>query len=70
MRIAIASSGLGHVQRGIEAWARSLAEMLHARGEDVVLYHGGGEYGVPDRRLPFRKRGDRLTRAWEDGVLE
>jgi len=37
MRIAIASSGLGHIQRGIEAWAKSLAEGLCREGQDVVV---------------------------------
>jgi len=40
MRIAITSSGLGHVQRGIEAWALALAEGLCREGQDVVLYCG------------------------------
>lgn len=41
-RIAVASSGLGHVARGIEAWADDLATALHSRGEDVRLYQGAG----------------------------
>ena len=45
-RIAIASSGLGHVARGIEAWAQDLAEALAARGEDVLLLQGAGEPSV------------------------
>ena len=32
MKIAIASSGLGHVTRGIEAWAADLALVLCATG--------------------------------------
>lgn len=46
-RIAIASSGLGHVTRGIEAWAADLAQGLSARGADVTLFKGGGEAGGP-----------------------
>ncbi len=42
LRIAVASCGLGHVARGIEAWAADLAAALYARGENVVLYKGGG----------------------------
>jgi glycosyltransferase involved in cell wall biosynthesis len=42
LRIAVASSGLGHVARGIEAWAEDLAAALHTRGENVALYKGGG----------------------------
>ena len=37
MRIAVASSGLGHVTRGIETWAADLGRALAARGEDVRL---------------------------------
>lgn len=43
MRVAIASSGLGHVARGIEAWAGDLAAALHKRGMDVRLFQGGGK---------------------------
>ena len=40
MRIAIASSGLGHVARGIETWALDTAAALAARGVDVTLFGG------------------------------
>jgi 1,2-diacylglycerol 3-alpha-glucosyltransferase len=43
MRIAVASSGLGHVARGIEAWAVDLGQALQERGEDAILCKGGGE---------------------------
>lgn len=46
-KIAIASSGLGHVTRGIEAWAADLAQKLHDRGVDVILYKGGGVAARP-----------------------
>lgn len=55
MRIAVASSGLGHVARGIESWASDLAAALHRRGEAVTLYQGCGEappYGRVLRCLP------------------
>lgn len=42
LRVAIASSGLGHIARGIETWADDLASALHRRGEAVRLYQGGG----------------------------
>ncbi|CAN5207854.1 hypothetical protein BH11PLA2_BH11PLA2_44440 [soil metagenome] len=42
LRIAVASCGLGHVSRGVEAWAEDLAAALHARGENVTLFKGGG----------------------------
>jgi len=41
MRIAIASSGLGHVARGIETWAADTASALALRGADVTLFSAG-----------------------------
>ena len=46
-RIAIASCGLGHVQRGIEAWALDTATALRRRGLPVRLYQGGGVVDHP-----------------------
>ncbi|NQT91368.1 MAG: hypothetical protein HQ559_01305, partial [Lentisphaerae bacterium] len=42
MKIAVASSGLGHVARGIETWARDTAEALGEKGVDVTLFAGAG----------------------------
>src|ERR1700722_2771408 len=50
-KIAIASSGLGHVARGIEAWADDLATALDARGEDVILFKGAGVATRPFERV-------------------
>lgn len=63
MRTAIVSSGLGHVQRGIEAWAKTLAENLAADGEEVHLFHGGGAYACPETHLRFHRRGDPWVRV-------
>ncbi len=41
MKIAIASSGLGHVARGIETWALDTANALHRKGADVTLFSAG-----------------------------
>lgn len=41
-RIAIASSGLGHVRRGVESWAEDLGKALHRSGENVTLYQADG----------------------------
>ncbi|MBB6049279.1 glycosyltransferase family 4 protein [Armatimonas rosea] len=41
MKIAIASSGLGHIKRGIETWAEDLAKALFKRQCDVTLFQGG-----------------------------
>lgn len=51
IRMAIASSGLGHVTRGIETWAAELARALAERGEDVVLFKGGGRVGAAFERV-------------------
>jgi glycosyltransferase involved in cell wall biosynthesis len=78
-RIAVAASGLGHVARGIEAWAADLAAALHARGADVLLYKGGGtadrpyEVVVPCRQreaAAARRLAGRLPRAvgWRLGL--
>ncbi|MBN1671854.1 MAG: glycosyltransferase family 4 protein [Kiritimatiellae bacterium] len=40
MKVAVASSGLGHVARGIETWARDTAAGLHEAGADVTLFAG------------------------------
>src|SRR6185312_12282003 len=49
--IAIACSGLGHVQRGIEAWAADLGQALRRGGAHVTLFAAeagpGGTVGVP-----------------------
>ncbi len=55
MRIAVASSGLGHITRGVETWAADLAQALDTREIDVRLYQGGGtppRYGEVLRNLP------------------
>ena len=41
-RIAVASSGLGHVARGIEAWASDLGQALAERKLPVILCKGSG----------------------------
>ena len=50
-RICIASSGLGHVARGIEAWADDLGKALAARGENVILCKGAGEPATDFERV-------------------
>ncbi len=48
-RIAVASSGLGHIHRGIETWAADLGHALHRSGEQVTLFQGAGEPAEPWR---------------------
>jgi glycosyltransferase involved in cell wall biosynthesis len=51
MNVTIASSGLGHVSRGVEAWAADLGRALAQRGENVILYKGGGTAEAPYERV-------------------
>jgi glycosyltransferase involved in cell wall biosynthesis len=41
MKTAIASSGLGHVNRGIETWALDTANALYRKQADVTLFAAG-----------------------------
>lgn len=50
-RICVASSGLGHVRRGVEAWADDLASALVRRNLSVVLCKGGGTARHPYERV-------------------
>ena len=62
-KIAVASSGLGHVTRGIEAWASDLAAALAVRGDDVTLYKGGGRPEASyEQVLPCWQRAEPRTR--------
>jgi 1,2-diacylglycerol 3-alpha-glucosyltransferase len=51
LKIVVASSGLGHVARGIEAWAADLARALVARGRSVLLCKGGGRAEAEHERV-------------------
>ena len=78
IRVAIAASGLGHVARGMEAWAESLAAALHERGVNITLFRGCGPVkNSYDVVLPCIKRTSRLARignvlnragAWRVGL--
>jgi len=65
-RIAIASSGLGHVARGIETWALDLASSLRRAGIPAGLFGGGAAPAVT--ALPCLRRGEpgaiRLAQAF------
>lgn len=50
-KIAIASSGLGHIFRGVEVWADSLAQALHRRGYNVTLFQGAGSSDQEWRKI-------------------
>jgi len=63
LRICVASSGLGHVLRGIEAWAQELGNALAARGLDVFLCKGAGTANADfERIIPCWKRNSAPTR--------
>jgi glycosyltransferase involved in cell wall biosynthesis len=56
-RIAIASSGLGHIRRGVESWAADLGQALHRAGEDITLFQAKGPVTEPWQRvLPCVRR--------------
>jgi len=65
MKIAIASSGLGHITRGIETWASDTARALHAHGMDVSLFAAGPcQASIPRTVvLPCLKRTASLNRT-------
>ncbi len=50
-RIAVAASGLGHVARGIEAWASDLGQVLAGRGAAVLLCKGAGTRDADYQRV-------------------
>jgi len=50
-RIAVMCSGLGHVARGIETWADSVATELDHRGLNVTLFKGAGQPARPFERV-------------------
>jgi glycosyltransferase involved in cell wall biosynthesis len=63
LKIVVASSGLGHVARGIEAWADDLGTALAERDLSVTLCKGGGvaERGF-ERVLPCWQRESARTK--------
>lgn len=60
LKLAVACSGLGHVQRGIEAWAADLAQGLAAAGADVTLFGAGSGPNIVI--LPCFRRTGRIGR--------
>jgi 1,2-diacylglycerol 3-alpha-glucosyltransferase len=58
-RIAVACSGLGHVYRGIEAWAADLGQALRHAGAEVTLFAGAPMAGAT--ALPCLRRTSRIA---------
>jgi glycosyltransferase involved in cell wall biosynthesis len=63
LRVAIASSGLGHVRRGIEAWAEDAAAALHRRGIIVSLFAGAPGPELSKSLPCMRRHGDAAARV-------
>ena len=65
-RVAIACSGLGHIRRGNETWAATVAHALHHAGTAVTLLGGGPDVRIacPFVRLKNLPRETPITRAW------
>ena len=63
MRVAIACSGLGHVNRGVEAWASDLAAALRGAGVDAMLFQAAGPENAWTRTLPCLRRTGRGATA-------
>ena len=49
--VALLSSGLGHVKRGVETWTDDMGRALAARGINVTVYKGGGKPAAAYERV-------------------
>src|SRR5258708_7530379 len=68
-RVAVASSGLGHIPRGIETWAADTARALRRAGRDVTLFQGAGSVTEGGQRvLPCARRFEPATQRWVRGL--
>jgi 1,2-diacylglycerol 3-alpha-glucosyltransferase len=47
LKIAVASSGLGHIRRGVETWADDLGAALRRRGLHATTFQGSRSPGMP-----------------------
>lgn len=57
MKIAIASSGLSHITRGMEGWSEDISRGLKERGIDVTLFKGSGPRNADyEKVLPTFRR--------------
>ncbi|MCA9398645.1 MAG: glycosyltransferase family 4 protein [Candidatus Omnitrophica bacterium] len=63
MKIALISTGLGHIKRGIETWTYDLGKVLVAKGIDLTVYKGGGQPEFPyEKVIGCWKRDNPLSR--------
>jgi glycosyltransferase involved in cell wall biosynthesis len=58
LKIAIASSGLAHVRRGVETWAQDLGAALRKRGVEATTFQGSAGPGETGTVVPCWKRFD------------
>lgn len=64
-RIAIACSGLGHIRRGVEAWASETANALRRCGCNVTLFEGGQHpTAMHSQTVRCMRRGEQRTIDW------
>ncbi len=49
--VALLSSGLGHIKRGVETWTDDLGKELFARGYRVSVYKGAGKPDYPYEKV-------------------
>ncbi len=64
-RTAVASSGLGHIPRGIETWAADTARALRRAGQDVTLFQGAGPVTEEWQQVvPCSRRFELTTQRW------
>jgi len=74
MKIAVVSSGLWHIRRGVETWAGTLAKALAEKGVSVTLFTGSAVTGdkfkikYQTQVIPCWYRGTILNRFWT-GIL-
>ena len=62
LKIAVVSSGAGHINRGVESWALDLAYSLHNHEQNVTLFKGGGiEQDSWEKVIKCLKRNDKIT---------
>jgi glycosyltransferase involved in cell wall biosynthesis len=67
IKVAVTSSGLGHIPRGAETWAKDLASVLYEKDVNVNLYSGSRlnsytKSGIMQKTIPCLKRTSKLTK--------
>lgn len=63
-KVALISTGLGHVKRGIETWTEDLGKALYERGINVTVYKGGGRVQAPYEKVIGCMRRDLAITKW------